>query len=88
MARVSELGSLTLSLQEGLEQSATTRTKVTYVQLGQIPRWMGRGQLFKTGCGNISCGLFGVLRILEKRASQEIGNTFQLGIGDDLAAIC
>ena len=49
---------------------------------------MGSGQLFETGCSNMSCGLFGVLRILGKRAPQEIGNTFQLRIGDDLAAIC
>jgi len=40
--RVSESGSLTRSLKEGLEQSVATRTKVTYVQLGQIPRWMSR----------------------------------------------
>jgi len=84
----SELGSLTLSLKEGLEQGVATRTKVAYVQLGQVLRWMGRGQLSKTRCGNISCGLFGVLRILEKRVSQDIDNICQLGIGNDLATIC
>jgi len=49
---------------------------------------MGRGQLSKTQWGKISCGLFGVLGTAEKQVPEEIGNAFQLGIGDELTAIC
>jgi len=42
---------------------------------------MGGGQLSETCYSNISGRLFGLLRILEKQAPHEIGNTFQLGMG-------